>query len=74
MQLNQNRFTNPKPTCDNYNIYVNYQISVYCLPGYALSCHVAAAFLLCFTAAAKWSLLENQCLDVKLGLVFSHHV
>lgn len=28
----------------------------------------------CFTATAKWSLLENQCLDAKLGLSFSHHV
>lgn len=71
---NQNWFTNPKLTCANYNIYVNYQISRYCLPDYALCCHVAGAFFSCFTAAAKWSLLENQCLDVKLGLSFSHHV
>lgn len=74
MQLNQNWLTNPKPTCDNYDIYVNYQIPKYCLPDYALSCHVAGAFFSCFTAAAKWSLLDNQCWGVKLGLSFSHHV
>lgn len=71
---NQNWFTNPKPTCDNYNICVNYQISRYYLPDCALSCHVAGAFFSCCIAAAKGSLPENRCLDVKLGLFSSHHV
>lgn len=49
-------------------------MSRYRLLDYALSCHVAGAFFSCCTAAAKWSLLENQCVDVKLGLFSSHHV